>query len=242
MVLSQYADGGYALELFKDGTTGLAYLLKERVGDLDELLGAIHNVAGGGSAIDPRIVEVLVDARTRVDRSPLRHLTGRELDILRVMAQGKNNAGVAEALHLSESAIEKHVTSIFLKLGVTEQPHLSRRVSAVLAFLHDQPKAVSDNRPPDAARGTPRPKGDNPHRQRGKTRFELTEPAPTVRHMSAIKALCPHCGQVDVEPHDIRGHVDQTGADRSYLRLRAEPGFREPRADRLRRRVAGAPT
>jgi DNA-binding NarL/FixJ family response regulator len=139
VVLSQYADGGYALELFKDGTAGLAYLLKERVGDLDELLGAIHTVAVGGSVIDPRIVEVLVDARTRAAQSPIAELKDRELDVLREMAQGKNNAGVSAALHLSESAVEKHVTSIFLKLGVTEQPHLSRRVSAVLVFLRDQP-------------------------------------------------------------------------------------------------------
>ena len=139
VVLSQYADGGYALELFRDGTAGLAYLLKERVGDLDELLGAIRTVAAGGSVIDPRIVEVLVDARTRVAQSPLRHLSDRELDVLREMARGRNNAGVAEALHLSESAVEKHVTAIFGKLGVTDEPQLSRRVAAVLAFLEDQP-------------------------------------------------------------------------------------------------------
>lgn len=139
VVLSQYADGGYALELFRDGTSGLAYLLKERVGDLDELLGAISTVASGGSTIDPQVVEALVDARAHALRSPLRYLTERELDVLREMAQGKNNAGVADALFLSESAVEKHVTSIFLKLGVAEQPQLSRRVSAVLAFLHDQP-------------------------------------------------------------------------------------------------------
>ena len=141
VVLSQYADGGYALELFKDGTAGLAYLLKERVGDLDELLGGIHTVAAGGSVIDPQIVEVLVEARTRVAQSPLRELSDRELEVLREMARGKNNAGVADTLHLSESAVEKHVTSIFVKLGVTEQPQLSRRVSAVLAFLHDQPSS-----------------------------------------------------------------------------------------------------
>ena len=135
VVLSQYADGGYALDLFKDGTDGLAYLLKERVGDLDELLNAITTVAAGGSAIDPRIVEVLVQSRDRASRSPLRYLTGRELDVLQQMAQGKSNSGVSEALFISESAVEKHVSSIFLKLGVTEQPQISRRVAAVLTFL-----------------------------------------------------------------------------------------------------------
>lgn len=141
VVLSQYADGGYALELFKDGTAGLGYMLKERIGDLEDLLAAIANVAAGGSTIDPQVVEVLVGARARASRSLLRTLTPRELDVLGEMAQGKNNAGVASSLHLSESAVEKHVSAIFLKLGVTEQPQLSRRVSAVLAFLHDQPSA-----------------------------------------------------------------------------------------------------
>jgi DNA-binding NarL/FixJ family response regulator len=141
VVLSQYADGGYALELFKDGTDGLAYLLKERIGDLDELLNAITTVAGGGSAIDPRIVEALVGSRDRARRSPVRFLTARELDVLQQMAQGKSNAGVSEALCISESAVEKHVSSIFLKLGVTEQPQISRRVAAVLTFLGTDSRA-----------------------------------------------------------------------------------------------------
>lgn len=141
VVLSQYADGSYALELFKDGTAGLGYMLKERVGDLEDLLAAIANVASGGSTIDPQVVEVLVDARSRASQSLLKTLTPRELEVLAEMAQGKNNAGVASSLHLSESAVEKHVSAIFLKLGVSEQPQLSRRVSAVLAFLNDQPPA-----------------------------------------------------------------------------------------------------
>jgi DNA-binding NarL/FixJ family response regulator len=143
VVLSQYADGSYALELFKDGTAGLGYMLKERVGDLEDLLAAIANVASGGSTIDPQVVEVLVDARSRASQSLLKTLTPRELEVLAEMAQGKNNAGVASSLHLSESAVEKHVSAIFLKLGVSEQPQLSRRVSAVLAFLNDQPPADS---------------------------------------------------------------------------------------------------
>ncbi|HZA74126.1 MAG TPA: response regulator transcription factor, partial [Propionibacteriaceae bacterium] len=95
VALSQYVDGGYALELFKNGTDGLGYLLKERIGDLDELLAAIQAVVDGGSTIDPRIVEALVQSRADAANSPLRHLTARELDVLREMAQGKNNAGVA---------------------------------------------------------------------------------------------------------------------------------------------------
>ncbi len=141
VVLSQYADSAYALALFRDGTDGLGYLLKERVGDLDELLAAIRTVAAGGSAIDPRIVEVLVRARERRDSSPLRHLSERELDVLREMARGRNNSGIAQTLFVSESAVEKHVSQIFLKLGVSERPEISRRVAAVLAFL---PTEASD--------------------------------------------------------------------------------------------------
>ena len=141
VALSQYVDGGYALELFKNGTDGLGYLLKERIGDLDELLAAIQAVADGGSTIDPRIVEALVQVRADAANSPLRHLTARELDVLSEMAQGKNNAGVAAALHLSESAVEKHVSSIFLKLGVVEDSQVSRRVAAVLTYLQDEPPA-----------------------------------------------------------------------------------------------------
>jgi DNA-binding NarL/FixJ family response regulator len=139
IALSQYVDGGYALELFRDGTDRLGYLLKERIGDLDELLAALHTVASGGSTIDPRVVEALVESRADAAASPLRHLTPRELDVLREMAQGKNNPGVAAALHLSESAVEKHVSSIFLKLGVLEDPKISRRVAAVLTYLRDEP-------------------------------------------------------------------------------------------------------
>ena len=137
VALSQYVDGGYALELFKDGTASLGYLLKERIGDLDELLAAIHTVAAGGSTIDPRVVEALVQSRADAAHSPLRHLTARELDVLREMAAGKNNAGIATALHVSESSIEKHVSAIFLKLGVLEHSQTSRRVAAVLTYLQD---------------------------------------------------------------------------------------------------------
>lgn len=135
VVLSQYADSAYALALFRDGTDGLGYLLKERVGDLEELLAAIRTVADGGSTIDPHVVEVLVRAREHNDSSPLRHLSARELEVLREMARGRNNSGVAQQLFISESAVEKHVGQIFLKLGVSEQPEISRRVAAVLAYL-----------------------------------------------------------------------------------------------------------
>jgi DNA-binding NarL/FixJ family response regulator len=138
IALSQYVDGGYALELFKDGTDGLGYLLKERIGDLDQLLEALRMVTAGESVIDPRVVEALVMSRSDAAKSPLRRLTVRERDVLGAMAEGKNNAGVAAALHLSESAVEKHVSSIFLKLGVQEDSQISRRVAAVLTYLQGE--------------------------------------------------------------------------------------------------------
>ena len=111
VVLSQHADDAYAFELFKNGTAGLAYLLKDRIGDLDELRGALTAVASGGSSIDPVVVEALVSSRTRLADSALRWLTPRELDVLREMARGRANPGIAAALVLSESAVEKHVSS-----------------------------------------------------------------------------------------------------------------------------------
>lgn len=135
VVLSQHADEAYALELFRDGTAGLAYLLKERVGDRAELLDALRSTADGESFIDPLIVEALVTSRTRSARSPLRHLTTREREVLAQMAQGKTNPAIAEALDLSQSSIEKSINAIFAKLGLSEETQVHRRVAAVLTFL-----------------------------------------------------------------------------------------------------------
>lgn len=137
VVLSQHADEAYAFELLKDGTAGLAYLLKDRVGDLDELLRALREVRSGRSVIDPQVVENLVARRARLIDSPVARLTPRELEVLREMAQGKTNTAVASTLSLSESAIEKHVNAIFSKLGLAEEPHVNRRVTAVLTYLRD---------------------------------------------------------------------------------------------------------
>jgi DNA-binding NarL/FixJ family response regulator len=98
VVLSQYADESYAFELFRDGTAGLAYLLKDRIGDLSRLLDALREVSTGGSVIDPQVVEALVRGRARVRASALKHLTPRDLDVLREMAQGRGNAGIAAQL------------------------------------------------------------------------------------------------------------------------------------------------
>lgn len=137
VILSQYADESYAFALLSEGTAGLAYLLKERVGDVRTLVAAIRQVAAGGSVVDPVVVDALVAHRVRLERSPLTGLTDRELDVLREMAQGRTNAAIAEALHLSESSIEKYSTSVFAKLGLTDEPGVHRRVAAVLAFLRD---------------------------------------------------------------------------------------------------------
>ena len=137
VILSQYADESYAFELFRDGTAGLAYLLKDRVGDLQHLLSALREVAAGGSVIDPLVVEALVARRARLRESPLAKLTARELDVLREMAQGRGNAGIAARLTLSESSVEKHVNAIFSKLGLSGEQAIHRRVAAVLTFLRD---------------------------------------------------------------------------------------------------------
>ena len=137
VVLSQYADESYAFELFRDGTAGLAYLLKDRIGEVGRLLEALREVSAGGSLIDPQVVEALVRGRARVRASALKDLTPRELDVLREMAPGRGNAGIAAHLHLSESSVEKHVNAIFTKLGLTTEDLSHRRVTAVLTFLRD---------------------------------------------------------------------------------------------------------
>jgi len=137
VVLSQYADESYAFELFRNGTAGLAYLLKDRVGDLQQLLAALREVTSGGSVVDPQVVDALVSRRARLRESPLARLTPRELDVLREMAQGRGNAGIAAELSLSESSVEKYVNAIFAKLDLASEQLVHRRVAAVLTFLRD---------------------------------------------------------------------------------------------------------
>ena len=135
VVLSQHDDPEYALELLGEGSEGLAYLLKERLGDADRLLGAIAEVAGGGSVLDPKIVDALMEAQHRRSMSRLAGLTPRELDVLSIMATGKGNGGIARDLAISERSVEKHINAIFKKLGLREDIELNRRVAAVLFFL-----------------------------------------------------------------------------------------------------------
>lgn len=138
VVLSQHDEAAYALALLELGSEGRAYLLKERVSDPDQLIGAIRAVAQGGSVIDPKVVEALVAARSRLERSPLGALTPREAEVLSEMAQGKTNAGIAGALFLTERAVEKHINSVFSKLQLSGEKDTHRRVKAVLLFLSDQ--------------------------------------------------------------------------------------------------------
>jgi DNA-binding NarL/FixJ family response regulator len=137
VVLSQYVDETYAFELLRNGAKGLAYLLKDRIGDLDRILHALREVVTGGSVIDQRVVDALVARQARIHDSALAALTGRELDVLREMAQGRANAAIADALSMSESAVGKHVNSIFSKLGLSGETQRHRRVAAVLTFLRD---------------------------------------------------------------------------------------------------------
>ncbi len=138
VVLSQYSEPGFVLRLLDAGSEGRAYLLKERIADRGELTRAIRAVADGGSVIDPKIVEVLVKARSQAENSLLSEMTPRELDVLSALAEGKSNAAIAEDLVLTKRAIEKHINAIFLKLGLTYSPdaeQISKRVKAALIFL-----------------------------------------------------------------------------------------------------------
>lgn len=138
VVLSQFSDPEYALALLEHGSERRAYLLKERVNDLDQLVGAIREVAAGGSAIDAKVVDSLVAARSAEEESPLDELTPREHEVLAEMARAKNNAAIAASLVIAEPSVEKYIHSIFQKLRLTWEPDVHRRVKAVLLFLSEQ--------------------------------------------------------------------------------------------------------
>jgi len=146
VVLSQYLEPRYALELLANGSDGRAYLLKDRLHDRDALAAAIHATAAGGSVIDPKVVEMLVDARSRAEESPIAGLTHREREILAQIAQGKSNPAIAESLSLTKRAVEKHINAIFTKLQLPESENVSRRVTAALMFLADDGSRASDER------------------------------------------------------------------------------------------------
>jgi DNA-binding NarL/FixJ family response regulator len=137
VVLSQDVSPEDAMDLLADGVAGCGYLLKERVTDLDELVRALQEVARGGSALDPKVVEGLLAQKTPKTSSALGSLTERELEVLQEIATGRNNAATAKALYMSERAVEKHVGSVFAKLGLVNEGEVNRRVMAVLAFLRE---------------------------------------------------------------------------------------------------------
>ena len=144
IVLSQYAEPSYALTLLEQGSQRRGYILKERVHDREQLVAAIQTVAAGGSVIDPTIVDVLVAAQSRTAASPLAELTPREVEVLGQIAQGKSNRAIAESLVLTKRAVEKHIHSIFMKLGLGDAEDVSRRVKAALVFLAEAPQSSAD--------------------------------------------------------------------------------------------------
>ena len=142
ILLTQFSDPQYAYEFLRGGAAGAGYLLKERIGDIAELERSLHQVAGGGSALDPQLVEALVTRTERADGSPLGALTKREREVLEQMAQGKNNAAIAKALFLTERAVQKHINSLFSKLDLGDAADVDRRVAAVLTLLDSRSKQV----------------------------------------------------------------------------------------------------
>jgi DNA-binding NarL/FixJ family response regulator len=134
LVLSQYYEERYAIDLIGERPEGVGYLLKERVGDVDAFIDAVRRVARGGSALDPEVVGRMLGRRA--SQGPLDGLSPRERDVLAEMAEGKSNSGIAEALVVTEAAVEKHVTAIFRKLGIRPESGDHRRVLAVLTYLH----------------------------------------------------------------------------------------------------------
>ena len=151
VVLSQHLEPGYALALFASGTERRAYLLKDRVHDVSQLVAAIRAVAEGGSVVDPKVVETLVAAKADRAHSPLRQLTPRELDVLREMAEGKNNASIASSLVLTERSVEKVIHSIFRKLDLGWEASVHKRVKAVILYLAEgETGTAATTLPPDA--------------------------------------------------------------------------------------------
>ncbi|HWU07151.1 MAG TPA: response regulator transcription factor [Streptomyces sp.] len=139
LVLSQYVEESYAAELLSGGSSGIGYLLKDRVGRVDEFLDALERVAAGGTALDPEVVTELL---TRRRDSPLDSLTPREREVLKLMAEGHGNTAIAEALVVTERSVSKHIGNVFLKLGLPPSDSGHRRVLAVLTYLKDPRKAV----------------------------------------------------------------------------------------------------
>jgi DNA-binding NarL/FixJ family response regulator len=143
VILSQYAEPRYAVELLESGSAGRAYLLKERVGNRAELIAAIRAVASGGSVIDAKIVDALIAERSRASDSLVGALTVREREVLAEVATGKSNSAIAGSLFLTKRAVEKHINAIFMKLNLRDSDDVSRRVKATLIYLTDERDATA---------------------------------------------------------------------------------------------------
>ena len=137
VVLSQHEDEGYVWALLERGVAGYGYLHKVRVGDVDQLVRALREVAAGGSVLDPRILQTLLDRRSKKPGSPVSELTASELDVLRLMAEGKSNGGIASQLSLAVGTVEKRIAIVFSKLALPEESDVNRRVTAVLVYLKE---------------------------------------------------------------------------------------------------------
>jgi DNA-binding NarL/FixJ family response regulator len=137
VVLSQHDDEGYVWALLDSGVAGYGYLHKVRVGDVDQLVRALREVAAGGSVLDPRIIETLLDRRSKKPDSPLSELTAGELDVLRLMAESMSNNAIASQLSIAVGTVEKRIAAVFSKLGVPEESDVNRRVAAVLIYLKE---------------------------------------------------------------------------------------------------------
>ena len=137
VILSQHEDEGYVWALLEKGVAGYGYLHKVRVGDVEQLVRALREVAAGGSVLDPRILETLLDRRSKKPGSPVSQLTPGELEVLRLMAEGSSNSAIATRLAIAVGTVEKRIAAVFAKLGVPEQSDINRRVAAVLIYLRE---------------------------------------------------------------------------------------------------------
>lgn len=137
VVISQHPNPEQAIEILRNGANGFAYLVRDQLDDPSQLSEAIHRVSGGGLILDPTVVNAVLESQRRRERSRIRGLTMREHEVLSLMATGRNNAAIGRTLTLTEGAVEKHINSLFRKLGLGEETDINQRVAAVLFYLHD---------------------------------------------------------------------------------------------------------
>ncbi len=219
LVLSQYADPGYALALLRAGTRRRGYLLKQHLAGPGQLRKAARMVAGGGSFIDPEVVRAWAAARARHGGSPISLLTGREQQVLAEMANGRNDAAIARSLVISERAVEKHINSIFAKLGVTGDPGAHQRVAAVLAYLDASGPQRADPPSPETKPPPGHPGPARWHGHRTTKALMLTAPG------SQPSAAAPGTGELSARERELvtlvaQGHTNAQIAAQLYISVR----------------------